>query len=290
MKKRRIKFAKKDFEVKDLPKDRFQVFTDVLKVRFDLIFKTGFVLFLFLIPFIIFSLTKNISLYTLNDNYNNGIIDSTLYNQSSFSVEVIYTFLQVVSILFFSIGLSGVLNIFKRVCFYESIQFKEDFFNGIKDNIKHVFFTLLIIGLMYFMMTIYLQMNKSIDDFTTTIICYLPIVLGIILVVPVLLIVLFQIPIYTNSFIQYIKNGVFFYGKTIFKTLGLMIALFVPFLPLFIPNIYSMIISLFVVCFIVFPITILILNLYCNYLFDEYLNKEHFKEIYKKGISGNEGN
>lgn len=290
MKKRKIKFAKKDFEVKDLPKDRFQVFADVLKVRFDLILKTGFVLFLFLIPLIIFSLTKNISLYTLNDNYNNGVIDLVLYNQSYFSVEVIYALLQCVSLLFFSVGLSGVLNIFKRVCFYENIQFKEDFFKGIKDNIKHVFLTVLIISLMYFMMTIYLQMNKSIEDFATTIICYLPVVLGILLIIPLLLIVIFQIPIYTNSYMQYVKNSVFFYGKTIFKTLGLLIALFVPFLPLFIPNIYSMIISLFVVCFIVLPITILILNLYCNSLFDEYLNKEHFKEIYRKGINGNEGN
>ena len=286
MKKRKIKFAKKDFEVKDLPSNRIEVLTDILKIRFDLIIKTGTILFIFLIPLIVFSITKNISIFTLKDNYQNGVIDLELYNQSRFSVEIIYAFLQVISLLLFSLGLSGVLNIFKRACFYENIQFKDDFFKGIKENSRHVFLTFLIFGLLFFMMTIYMQMNNSLTDFFTTIICYLPIVLGIILIIPVLLIVIFQIPIYQNTFIQYLKNGMFFYGKSIFKTIGLMIALFIPYLPLFIPNVYSAIISIIVICFIVLPITILTLVLYCNHLFDEYLNKEQFKEIYKKGLSG----
>ena len=129
-------------------------------------------------------------------------------------------------------------------------------------------------------------MNNSLSDFFTTIICYLPIALGIVLIIPVLLIVIFQIPIYQNTYMQYLKNGVVFYGKSAFKTLGLMISLFIPYLPLFIPNVYSAIISIIVICFIVLPITILALVLYCNHLFDEYLNKEQFKEIYKKGLSG----
>jgi hypothetical protein len=186
MKKRKIKFAKKDFEVKDLPSNRIEVLTDILKVRFDLIIKTGIILFIFLIPLIIFTITKNISIFTLNDNYKNGVIDLELYNQSQFSVEIIYSFLQVISLLLFSLGLSGVLNIFKRACFYENIQFKDDFLKGIKENSKHVFFTFLIFGLLFFMMTIYIQMNNSLTDFFTTIICYLPIALGIVLIVPVL--------------------------------------------------------------------------------------------------------
>ena len=129
-------------------------------------------------------------------------------------------------------------------------------------------------------------MNDSQDDFITTIICYLPISLGIVLIVPILLMVIFQIPIYKNTYTQYLKNGMFFYGKSAFKTIGLLVCLFIPYLPLFIPNIYSAIISIIVICFIVSPITILILSLYCNHLFDEYLNKEHFKEIYKKGLLG----
>ena len=93
MKKRKIKFAKKDFELKDLPSNRKEVLIDILKVRFDLIIKMGAILFIFLIPLIIFTITKNMSIFTLNDNYKNGVIDLTLYNQSQFSLEVIYTFL-----------------------------------------------------------------------------------------------------------------------------------------------------------------------------------------------------
>ena len=81
MKKRKIKFAKKDFEVKDLPSNRIEVLTDILKIRFDLIIKTGTILFIFLIPLIVFSITKNISIFTLKDNYQNGVIDLELYNQ-----------------------------------------------------------------------------------------------------------------------------------------------------------------------------------------------------------------
>jgi len=244
----------------------------------------GLILFIFLIPLIIFTITKNISIFTLKDNYQNGVIDLTLYNQSQFSLEVIYTVFQVISLLLFSLGLSGVLNVCKRACFYENIQFKDDFYKGIKENSKHVFLTFLIFGLLFFMMIIYIQMNKSVTDFFTTIICYLPIILGIVLIVPVLVMVIFQIPIYQNNYMQYFKNGMFFYGKSLFKTLGVMILLFVCYLPLFIPNIYSAIISIIVTCFIILPITILILSLYCNHLFDEYLNKEQFKEIYKKGL------
>lgn len=286
MKKRRLKFANKDFEISNLPKNRIEVFVDILKVRFDLILKTGAILFVFLIPLIVFSISKNISINTVNDNYQNGFIDLQVYNQSLFSLSLIYAILQILSLLVFSVGLSGVLNIYKRVCFYENIQLKDDFFRGVKANFRHIFIVFSIIGFMYFLVTIYVQMNKSIDDYLTTIICYFPIVLGLVLIIPVLLTVVFQVPIYQNTFAQYCKNGFFFYGKTIFKTLGLLIALFIPYLPLFIANIYSMIISGIIVCFIVLPITILVLNLYYNSIFDEFLNKEQFKEIYKKGISG----
>jgi len=35
MKKRKIKFAKKDFELTNLPSNRMEVLIDILKVRFD---------------------------------------------------------------------------------------------------------------------------------------------------------------------------------------------------------------------------------------------------------------
>lgn len=283
--KKKIKYAKRDFTKHDLPHTRYEVFTDILKVRFDIILKTGTVLFLSLLPLIIFSLAKNIYTFTLNDNLANEVIDQNLYNEAFFSVNIIFGFLQALSLTFFALGLSGVLNIFKRLCFYDSIQFKEDFFRGIKDNFKHSFITFAIVGLLYFLSIFYTLMNRSSDDFVTAFICYLPIVLGIILIVPIAIMVLFQIPIYENTLSQYIKNGIYFYGKTPFKTLGLLISLFIPFLPLFIDNIYSMIISTILVCFFVLPISILVLNLYCNSVFDEYLNKDNFKEIYKKGLN-----
>ena len=278
--KKKIKFAKRDFTECDLPHTRYEVFTDILKVRFDLIIKTGLILLASLIPLIIFSLTKNIYTFTLNDNLANKVIDADLYEQSFFSLNIIFGILQLLSLPIFAFGISGTLNIFKRLCFYDSIQFKEDFFKGVKANFRHTCITFMLVGILYFLSIFYTLMNRSNgNDFISVIFCYLPVVLGIVLVIPPLVMVLFQIPIYQNTYTQYLKNAMFFYGKTAFKTIGFLISLSIPFLPLLIENIYSMIISIILVGLIVAPISMLVLTLYCNSIFDEYLNKESFKEI-----------
>lgn len=283
--RRKIKYAKNDFKSSYLPKNRYEVFIDVLKVRFDIIYKSGFVLFLFLIPLIFFTLSKNVSIFALNSNYEANLFDIDTYNNYLFLVNVIFGIGQSIGLVIFSVGLSGILNIFKRLTFYESIQFKEDFVRGIKFNLKECLTTFIIAGILYFLSVLYTNMPHN-NDYLSYIIFYLPIFLGVVLIVPTLILCLFQIPIYKNTYKQYFKNACFFYGKTIFKTLGILIALFIPFTTLLINNIYAMIISILIISLLILPIIILILNLYCNAIFDLYLNEKQYPEIYKKGING----
>ena len=281
--KKKIKFAKKEFKNTDLPKNRYEVFIDILKVRFDIICKSGVILFLFLIPFIFSILAKNFSLFSLKEYFDSNTIDKTMYDQSLFTIKLLFSLFEVVSLLFFSIGLSGIMNIFKRLTFYDSIQFKDDFLRGVKNNYKHNVLTFFLVGMIYVLSIIYTNIYTG-SDFVSYVIFYFPVFLSCILVIPVLIFCLFQIPIYNNTYKQYLKNACFFYGKTIFKTIGIILVLSSFFAPLLIKNVYVMIISILVSSIFLLPISILVLNLYCNSIFDLYLNEKQYPEIYRKGM------
>lgn len=280
-----MKKNKKDYLLNDLPSNRKEVFFDILKLRFDLIIKNGVVLFLFMIPLILVTISFNISVFSLKDNLENNLIDLKMYQQSLSSIYMIYSFLQVLALLVLSIAFSGTLRIIKRVVFYESIQFKDDFLLGIKTNFKPTFLTFLIIGIIYFLCRM-LLLNIFIDNSSkiTYYINYLPIVLSVFILYPILMLLLCQIPIYNNSYKVFFKNSIYFYGKSIFKTLIIAISLLVPYLIFLINNIYVLLIFTIIIVLIILPIEILLFFIYSCSVFDKHLNVYQFKEIYDKGI------
>ena len=284
--KQEKKSKKQDFTVLDLPHNRFQVFFDLLKTRYEIFLMISGMLFMFLIPFVVLEIVITIFSNNAYSNYINETISLLQYQTQVFQINLIFGFLEIIALFIFCVGLSGISRIIKRLVFYESIQFKEDFVLGIKNNFVQNFIVFLIFGVIYFisrLLIVYQQVN-GINDFLTTILLYLPSILGFVLILPILIFVIIQNTIYSNKFNQNIKNGAFFYFKTGPITLGVLILLVSPFLLLLIRNIYSYLICLLVLLLIYLPLAIVIFHIYSMWVFDKFLNKYQFQQIYDKGI------
>ena len=149
------------------------------------------------------------------------------------------------------LGLSGVIHVLRNLIWGEGIFFKEDFGEGIKNNAG--------IGLFLFALV------------------FLPIYFWI----------MFLNNTYDSKFGQLLKNGLFFYIRTIGWTLlGILMPLslvalyFIQFYLVWLKYILLVLIIIFV-----YPIIILIMTLYTTSKFDVYINKDNYKDYYLRGLN-----
>ena len=61
--KQEKRVKKQDFTVLDLPHNRFQVFFDLIKTRYEIFLMISGMLFMFLIPFVVKNLSKDILIF-----------------------------------------------------------------------------------------------------------------------------------------------------------------------------------------------------------------------------------
>jgi len=270
----------------NLPHNRFGVFWDCLKVRYDIFLKTAGILFLFALPLIVAILFYVLNKNSLISNYNNKVIDFDTYRSSFMSNVLLFSAIQSVCFLILAIGVSGLLRIIKRLVFYESIQFKEDFLRGIKTNIKHTLLLFLLIAICYFFSFLLMELaiGSASNDFASTIIFFLPLFAFLTFLLPMFLIALAEIPIYNNSFGENLKNAMIFYVRKFYITFPCLIIFLSPIALLLIPNAYALVISFVLVMLVLLPIEFIASHIYCTYLFDLYVNKQQYPQIVDKGI------
>jgi len=279
-------FKKPNCTEENLPHNRWGLFWDCLVVRYDIFLKVALIVFLFALPFAGCEIWHTIFMNNLRDSLTKGVIDQATYNAYCNFWNIIITLIQMVGLIIIGIGISGVSRIIKRLVFYEPIQFKSDFFISMKENIKPTLLTFLILTIAYGI-SIYLIRFATIGnltDFVSTLIFFLPLVFTIMFLLPILIFTLVQIPIYKNKFSGYFKNGFYFYAKYPFVTILVTILAVAPIFLFLIQNVYFLLIYIVCYFFIVIPITMIAIHIYSTYVFDKYLNKTSYPEIYDKGI------
>lgn len=90
--------------------------------------------------------------------------------------------------------------------------------------------------------------------------------------------------IYKLSFKKLIKNSFVFVSATLPKQLLLILIAIVILSVQFIPKLGTQFLLLSAIIIGFFPLLILIWFLFSCSLFDEHINREHFPELYKKGL------
>lgn len=258
-----------------LPKDRVELLKVILKEHFFDIVICSFYIFAFAFPmmfWIIYVSTTNIVTITPENYLMNSII----------------MYLPLIpGIMLMGLGITGSLYFFKRLVFQEGSNVHQDFFIGIKKNIKQALLSFFVIGLFYFLLGLAkntLILGTSLNEYLVGAIIGLMYV-ALLLLLVVISFILTQSILYNATQSQLITNSVrFMIGKPL-RNLAIFIILFLPFMLYeFLPFNIAHWIVMGVCAIWYFGINSLIFTIYSHYLFDLSINKK-YPEIYRKGLA-----
>mgnify|MGYP003306800388 CR=1 FL=1 len=154
-KNKKIKFHRQRYSVNEfdescLPANRFKQFFDIIKIEWRTLFRIGFILLLFAIPFVVATFFRDFFISA----YKSSLIDSGAQPEEIQSVinviTAIYLGITVICFMIFSIGLAGVSRVMQNLVYGNGFVFRFDFAFGIKNNGKRFVITALILGVLNF--------------------------------------------------------------------------------------------------------------------------------------------
>lgn len=263
-----------DGEEKQLPKTRFKQTFFLLKENFGYLFVCGIISFVFSVPSFVF-------LFIFS--YQKNSIDmSVSSNVLSFYAT---TFLYLIPCVAISgIGFVSLLYLIREIAVGNERGFAV-YFEGMKKYFLLGFLCFLLIGvsqffmffdIVYYSCSIYSIFLKSLLVFA-----------GVLQFSIVLLFVMFVICLTLNyqlKFKDLMKNSLVFTFRTFFRSLVIICLAILPWAGfLFSSGVFSIIYAnLLLMCG--FNCSALIVNQYTLYLFDKLINKEIFKDSYRRGL------
>ena len=113
--KQEKRVKKQDFTVLDLPHNRFQVFFDLIKTRYEIFLMISGMLFMFLIPFVVLEIVITIFSNNAYSNYINETISLLQYQTQVFQINLIFGLVEIIALFIFCVGLSGISRIIKII-------------------------------------------------------------------------------------------------------------------------------------------------------------------------------
>jgi len=285
MKKKSITYVKSDFGYNNLPLNRRKQFFDILKNEWRTILILALIGLAFALPYITcLVLEMSLSDGTSYSMSQQGKTAEEINAQLT-AIHRLFAGINIISFSIFSIFLAGCSRVIKELCLGEVIMLRHDFRKGINLYWKSFLLTFLINGCILFMID-YISstlLNTSSSALSNGV---RGLTLGIYfaVILPVSLFNLVQFTFYDIPWIHRVKNSFrFTMVKYYFVIIFLAILLGFYFVTL-IPNfLISIIIT--ILCIILIPVLFSIsFYLYSISLFDKYINKEHYPEIYRKGL------
>jgi len=276
------KSATTDFTPDLLPKNRKEVFFDCIKIRYRTLFFVGLILTAFILPYIICSVSED--LVILSALGSEKAEEETLL-KSMYSIEILFGFIKIPCFVIFSVGLAGCVRIIRQIVWGEGVFVWQDFKLGVKNNAKMyalVFFAAGLIGALCTCVA---------DTFLAgSAWALVPLSVCTVVLLPAAILVCAQVAIYNNRWYSYIKNAFLMYLKKVPVCLLGALCLALPLLVGQILDMFSVInfvwpnLALAVYTCFIFPFILTGVFLSCCYIFDIYINKDRYPEIYKKGI------
>lgn len=273
------KQSKVDFNKSDLPKNRKEVFFDVLKIRYSVLLKLGALILISLIPLLVVLILEDGSLSSVYISLQNGTITEEQYAFEIATLSTLFAAIKIIAFMIISVALAGSIKVIKNLIWGEPIFFKEDFIKGIKDNLKNYILVALILG------SINLGVTFTYYSFTELV--FLKVIFYVvfyILIIPSMLFVCTMSSIYNMTFLQLLGNGLILHIKTLPKTLLTTLPLFLIISTSFIGLYVVKYVILVVIGLLLIPLYMIGLMLYSCSIFDKYINMQHYPEIVDKGI------
>ena len=279
---KRNKYRKDDFSINDLPLTRRKQFFDIFKNDWKTLLLLGLILLLFSIPYLAIDGIHWFIKFNLPTQLYGDEVTEEMVNQAMKLTEILYEVCLVITSLFVSIALAGSARVLKRLVHAEGVLFKEDFFQGIKMNSLQFLLLMFIYSSLRFA-------SRAVYIYISDIPIYSDIVLGVstgilfLLFVPILLFMFSECSIYKMKFITNFKNS---YQLAIHSYLWIVIFSIIIFGVYFMRYIEHPILRIGLDSLIILlsPIYLLSLSLFTMSKFDIFINKDNYKDIYRKGL------
>lgn len=281
--KRKPKVAKIDFTEASLPHSRRDVFRDVLKNRWKDLLKVGALLLLFSLPLLVFGAVGEINAANIYAEYKNGAISAETYATEVAASNGAFALIKIIGYLIFSVGIAGSARVLRQIIWDEPLFFFEDFKDGIKIYGGQFALAMFLYGLCAYTAVFF-------SSATNGILYAIALGLGVFILLPAMFFWLSARTVYASRIGENIRNGFMFYVRTLFKSIGMLLLAFLPFILEYILEFFGLYNFIFkysylLICtFLFLPLGIMLWLLYTYSVFDKYINAELFPEILHKGF------
>lgn len=284
----KVDVPKEQLEVKipeehaKLPINRKQLFKDVLKNRYRVLFLVGVMLFLFALPLIGISLFNDLTLVSFFADTNNYVGNTMTESGRALyqSIVLNFTLFYSACFLILSIGIAGISRIVRQLCWGEGIQFFDSFRKGIKQNAVRFLILTVLIDIIFIAVSL---LFAIVDILWAGIVVS---AIGVLILLPIVFFCFGYSSVYVNPFPKAFGNSAILavkhYPIAILFSIVFMLPLLIGFLPYGLSIVKTIILAVFIV--FIFPLILLIFGLSLNSIFDKEINVNNHKEIYRKGL------
>ena len=265
------KKSKKDCNRSNLPHNRFEVFFDCIKQRYDVLALCGILILISSIPFVTIKIFSIMAIQNMDSN------EISQFLTISSLIEIPLT-------LLIAVAISGCVRVIKRLIWAEPIIFWFDFKEGVKQNYKYYIATTAILSVLNYLNSL------TFATLDSSLINRIPSLIFITIIVPISLYTYSQSAVYNEKYSKLLSNGLLIYIKTVPISLLFSLLLSSVQLIVYIPIVSYQIIAWVLVFFFLCPMYMMAWLLYSFNKFDKLINQYQYPEIVGKGIWSNEDN
>ena len=267
---RKQRSAKSDFTAQMLPHNRVEVFFDVIKQRYDVLFKIGLLSLAFLLPAIVVGLIGELS-------YVNAAGEGAT-GEELFDLQLFFAIVNAGPFALVGFGLAGIMRIIRNLVWGEPIIFGKDFSTGVKQNGAVFVFTFLLFALINVVVT------AAANVLPSGLVKALPVAVCVAVFLPVGEYVLCSSVVYKDGFFTLVKNSAKFYIKSAPISLLFAFLLSAALCVCFIgPLALRLSLTAFAVVFLL-PLYLLARTLYSHGVFDKLVNAALYPEYVDRGV------
>ncbi len=287
-----------DFARASLPSNRWELFWDIFKGRFGKLVIINLLILLFCVPLVLMLIFRYVAvlnygmLYPFSQSFGIGYGALPTMVGAAESIEVSVNtsmlLLSPLAFVFMAIGLAGGAYVIRNMVWTEGIFVANDFWRGIKQNIKQLLLIMLLYSLVFYITVCSISLcNKSIALEVSPIWIYkVAKVLSYILLITFSVMTLHMITMsvtYKMTFKQLLKNSLSF-TVALLPHNALFVALaFIPFL-LFLLDGILMAIGLIIIILFGFSYFLLVWTNYCQWSYDKFINDNVSGAQKRKGM------
>lgn len=262
--------------LKSLPKNRKEVFFDLIKHRKMTLFSLSCFTFMFFIP---------LAVDLFYFNFLESVAIEAEQYQYLFSL-IFYSMLIMLPCMVVGfLGFSGAFYVSKKIVWQEGISIAQDFFKGIKENFRGAIIDGMIFGLVLFgfvvggaYLLIYAPAHAVVKGIGIGALILLLLLFGMITMLNEA-----QNVYYANSYWITFKNSFSFLGLTNWKTFLVYLLSTGVVITLACLNMVTLGVGLFLFA-ILNSVVIILYTLISHSAFDKYINQEHYPEMVGKGL------